>query len=385
MMLKHLSSKPFKRLYCGIGVSASVFMLSACGGSDSSGDTVPAGPIISVSEASVVEGALDSTTPVTFTLTLAEAVDQATSVDYTTQDATATSGEDYTADTGTVNFTAGETSATVTVDVKGDDTFEVDEYFALVLSNAQGLELNESSIGKGIIADDDPADSKGYFFGTATMGITPVSDLIGLAYDNRLMLFSKTGNPNVLYDIKNMDVKGASYTATADVYVDGGITLSGINVSGETTEASVTGTVSELDSIKGSFEVSFIEESNKQVATMARLDIGPPHWNGVGYGLQVDDYKFAADKNKNEGIFIDKNDSNSITCTFDNTVGESISPIYRLNSTIRIADSCNYSDVEYSGFAAAYGELVDDTFVYAFSNGDYSQFGVLEIDKSTEE
>ena len=359
-------------------------MLSACGGSDSSGDTVPAGPIISVSEASVVEGALDSTTPVTFTLTLAEAVDQATSVDYTTQDATATSGEDYTAATGTVNFTAGETSATVTVDVKGDDTFEVDEYFALVLSNAQGLELNETSIGKGTIADDDPADSKGYFFGTATMGITPVSDLIGLAYDNRLMLFSKTGNPNVLYDIKNMDVKGASYTATADIYVEG-VNTASVDVSGETTEASITGTMVGEGFAKGSFEVEFIKESNEREATWARIETmgDSGNWANAahrditsGDGMTFRGYVDETGETYGGDIY----DSNSL-CRFGAALGfRDVSIYYLAHDIDSITDSlpCTKASTGHSGFASVITDKVeDDTLVYAFSNGILSQFVTL--------
>ena len=382
MMLKHLSSKPYKSLCYGIGVSASVFMLSACGGSDSSGGNVPADPIISVSEASVLEGVLDSTTFVTFTLTLTEAADQATSVDYTTQDGTATSGEDYTAIAGTLNFTAGETSATVTVDIVGDDTFEVDEHFSLVLSNAQGLELNESSIGKGTIETDEDADSKGYFFGSGTMGGVKIDDLIGLAYDDRLMLFSKTGQQSVLYDIALGDVTGTTYNeGVAKVYVDGEIAFSGISVKGETTEASITGTIEGTDMANASFNVSFIEESNKRAATMDRL-AGPFNWDGMGYGLQVDDYTFAINEYTGESVFIDRNKSNEITCTFDSilVVPPLATAIYFINSiAIRSDKDCNYSEKEYNGFAAIIDEgSVDDTFVYAFFNGTHSQFGVLE-------
>ena len=384
MMLKYLSSKPYKSLCYGLGVSASVFVLSACGGSSSSGGAVPAGPTISVSEASVVEGVLDSTTSVTFTLTLAEASDQATSVDYTTQDGTATSGEDYIAIASTLNFTAGETSATVTVDIVGDDTFEVDEYFALVLSNAQGLELNESSIGKGTIETDEDADSKGYFFGTATMGSTPVSDLTGLAYDSRLMLFSKTGTPNVLYDIKKMEVDGTTYTATADVYVDG-VKATSVAVNGATTEANITGTMTGLDFANASFEIEFIDASNQRTAAIDRLIISPSSWLGMGYGMQVDETSFAINKDTMQNAFLDQDTFNNIDCDFFNTIEVSESAIYNLISTIEADESCNYSNKEYDGFAAVInGEQEDQIFVHAFSNGEHSQFGVIEKYTPTE-
>ena len=381
MMLKHLSSKPYKSLCYGIGVSASVFMLSACGGSGSSGGNEPAGPIISVSEASVLEGDLNNTTSVTFTLTLAEPADQATSVDYTTQDGTATSGEDYTAITGTLNFTAGETSATLTVDVVGDNTFEVDEYFALILSNAQGLELNESSIGKGTIETDEDADSKGYFFGTATMGNTEVSDLIGLAYDGRLMLFSKTGNPDVLYDITEMAVTGTSYTGKVDVYEDGEIAFSGISVKGETTEASISGTVTQLDSVKGSFEVAFIEEANQGAANWARIETdNSPTWANEAHRdiTSGDGMLFNA---RLYQAYMGRTYDSSEHCASDGTLGFRDVNIYGLAHDVVsnvIPFPCTIASNGHSGFASVItDENEDDTLVYAFSNGTFSQFVTL--------
>ena len=381
MMLKHLSSKPYKSLCYGIGVSASVFMLSACGGSGSSGGNEPAGPIISVSEASVLEGDLNNTTSVTFTLTLAEPADQATSVDYTTQDGTATSGEDYTAITGTLNFTAGETSATLTVDVVGDNTFEVDEYFALILSNAQGLELNESSIGKGTIETDEDADSKGYFFGTATMGNTEVSDLIGLAYDGRLMLFSKTGNPDVLYDITEMAVTGTSYTGKVDVYEDGEIAFSGISVKGETTEASISGTVTQLDSVKGSFEVAFIEEANQGAATWERIKTkSRPNWRGETFGIKFDRAEFASTVEGTQYVGIEEEPS--LGCGFVGEFIYNVENIYFLDHYMiaQTGYACSYISENHTGFASVVKTTdEDDTLVFAYSNGDFAQFSTMMI------
>ncbi|WP_308410753.1 Calx-beta domain-containing protein, partial [Cylindrospermopsis raciborskii] len=52
--------------------------------------------------------------------------------------------------TGTVNFTAGETSKTIIVDVLGDTTFEPDEGFTVTLSNPIGAVLGTSSVGTNI-------------------------------------------------------------------------------------------------------------------------------------------------------------------------------------------------------------------------------------------
>ncbi|PNK04704.1 Calx-beta domain-containing protein, partial [Cylindrospermopsis raciborskii] len=52
--------------------------------------------------------------------------------------------------TGTVNFTAGETSKTIIVDVLGDTTFEPDEGFTVTLFNPIGAVLGTSSVGTNI-------------------------------------------------------------------------------------------------------------------------------------------------------------------------------------------------------------------------------------------
>ena len=62
----------------------------------------------------------------------------AVTVDYTTQNGTATSGSDYTASSGTLNWADGESSKTITVPIIDDTLAESDETFQVVLSNATG-------------------------------------------------------------------------------------------------------------------------------------------------------------------------------------------------------------------------------------------------------
>ncbi|MBL4608616.1 MAG: hypothetical protein JKY01_12420 [Pseudomonadales bacterium] len=321
MMLKPIQNKPLKALRknktlqtfcCYAGLSASVLLLSACGGGSSSSENepertvtpipvAPAGPVVSVGNAQVIEGEAGTTAEMTFTITLAEASDSVTSVNYSTQDGSASSlGEnaDFVEARGIVNFAPGETSVNVSVQVLGDDVFEVNETFTLVLSQAQGLELDESSTATGTIELDEDADSKGYFFGSATTKNADgedvvIDDLIGLAYEERLMLFSKTGTGNVLYDIKNIEVTGAEYSGIAQVYVDG-INLISVAVTGATTEASITGTMAGADFANASFEVNFMDESNKEAGTWERINTvdGNKTWKGDIYGAAPDSGSF---------------------------------------------------------------------------------------------
>ena len=66
----------------------------------------------------------------------------------------ALAGSDYTAGSGTVTFTAGATTATVTVAVSGDRTREPNETFLVNLSNAVNATIADAQ-AIGTIQNDD--------------------------------------------------------------------------------------------------------------------------------------------------------------------------------------------------------------------------------------
>ncbi|MEN9933686.1 MAG: hypothetical protein RLZZ387_265, partial [Chloroflexota bacterium] len=112
-------------------------------------------PAISVNDPSVTEGN-SGTATVTFNLTLSAASGRSISVSAATQDGSATAPADYTAlSATTVTFTAGQTSKTVSVTVKGDTLDEADsDTFDLVLSSASNATIADAT-GVGTITDDD--------------------------------------------------------------------------------------------------------------------------------------------------------------------------------------------------------------------------------------
>jgi len=63
------------------------------------------------------------------------------SVDYATADGTANSRQDYTRALGTIQFAAGQTSASFRVLISEDSRVEGDETFTVLLSNPQGVEV----------------------------------------------------------------------------------------------------------------------------------------------------------------------------------------------------------------------------------------------------
>ena len=77
-------------------------------------------------------------------------------VDYATADDSATTADsDYTASSGTLTFSPGESTKTITVGVNGDTAVEQDETFIVNLSNAVNADIVQNQ-GVATIQNDDP-------------------------------------------------------------------------------------------------------------------------------------------------------------------------------------------------------------------------------------
>jgi hypothetical protein len=112
----------------------------------------PATVALTVTDASVKEGNTGFATG-TFTVRLnAPALDPIT-VQYAAAPGTATSGVDYVAAQGSLVFTRGQISKTVTVNVIGDAAVEGNETFQLIATATGGA----TATGTGTILDDDTA------------------------------------------------------------------------------------------------------------------------------------------------------------------------------------------------------------------------------------
>ena len=110
-------------------------------------------PSLSIGSVSVGEGNSGST-PATFTVVLSTASAHAVTVKYATSGATATSGVDFTAASGTLTFAPGQTSKTITIDVLGDLLDEDDETFKVTLSDPTNATIADAE-ATGTILDDD--------------------------------------------------------------------------------------------------------------------------------------------------------------------------------------------------------------------------------------
>ena len=108
------------------------------------------GPSLSINDRSVDEDAGSATFTVTMSPTSASTV----TVDYATSNVTATAGSDYTSASGTLTFSAGDSSKTISVTVANDSIDEANETASITLSNASGAATSDST-GSLTITDDD--------------------------------------------------------------------------------------------------------------------------------------------------------------------------------------------------------------------------------------
>jgi hypothetical protein len=111
-------------------------------------------PLISIGNVTMAEGKNRATTLFTFTVTLSAAYDQPVTMSYRTVNGSA-NDSDYLAKTGTLTFAPGETTKTITIEVKGDSKKEANEYFYLDLFGNSGNSWFGKSRGTGTILNDD--------------------------------------------------------------------------------------------------------------------------------------------------------------------------------------------------------------------------------------
>ena len=117
-------------------------------------ESPPPLPVLSIGDASVDEGDSGSAT-LDFTVTLNRAATETVTVEWATSDGTATAGTDYTAGNGTLTFSIGDSSKTVSVTVAGDNVDEPNETFTVTLSNPSSSATIGDGTATGTITDDD--------------------------------------------------------------------------------------------------------------------------------------------------------------------------------------------------------------------------------------
>jgi hypothetical protein len=110
-------------------------------------------PTISINDVSLNEGN-SGTTTATFTVSLSNASSQTITVNFQTANGSATAGSDYIATSGTLTFTPGQLTRTISVTVNGDTVVEPNETFNVNLSGATNASITDNQ-GTGTITNDD--------------------------------------------------------------------------------------------------------------------------------------------------------------------------------------------------------------------------------------
>ncbi|MBN3891619.1 MAG: DUF4347 domain-containing protein [Nostoc sp. JL31] len=112
-------------------------------------------PTITISDVSIAEGNIGTTSNANFTISLSNPSYQQVTVNYNTSDGTAQIADsDYNSDSGTIIFAPGETSKVISIGVIGDNQSEANETFSVNLSGATNAAIADS-LGIATIIDDD--------------------------------------------------------------------------------------------------------------------------------------------------------------------------------------------------------------------------------------
>lgn len=111
-------------------------------------------PGVTIANVTLKEGNA-GTTAFSFPVKLSVPSTKTVSVKFASANGTAVAGSDYTATTGTLSFAPGETTKTITVAVMGDQLFEPDETFLVVLSAPVNASIVDGT-AVGSILNDDP-------------------------------------------------------------------------------------------------------------------------------------------------------------------------------------------------------------------------------------
>ncbi|MEL7146841.1 MAG: Calx-beta domain-containing protein, partial [Bacteroidota bacterium] len=167
-----------------------------------------AAPEISIGDVTLSEGDA-GTVSFNFTVSMNRESNNTVTASFITNNGTATAGSDYTANSGTVSFTPGDVSETVTVIVAGDELVENSETFTVTLSSPGNGTIDDGT-GIGTITNDDNAG----FSIVESSGSTDVTEAGGT--DTYTVVLDAEPASNVVISVSSGDT-GEATVSTASL------------------------------------------------------------------------------------------------------------------------------------------------------------------------
>ena len=158
-------------------------------------------PFLGIQNATMIEG--DANSFLSFELRLSTAFSKDVTLNYRTKDGTASAGEDYVRVSGeNLLIPAGDTRATIDIEVLGDEDTERDETLTVIISDVTNAQISNDE-ATGTIRNDDESDGEigdvGYTTPTSYAGYTLVwqEEFNGSAISNDWIFEQGDGCPNL--------------------------------------------------------------------------------------------------------------------------------------------------------------------------------------------
>ena len=292
----------------------------------------------------IADAAANEGDEITFTVTLDPVSSREVTVDWATSVASGDTAvqADFTADSGTLTFAAGDSSKTFTVATAEETASEPDETFTVTLSSASGATLPADATATGTITDDDQA---------------PLSIADASAHEGDSATFTVTLNPAAADEVT---VDYATSVAASDTAAQSDFTAKNGTLTfaaGDTTETFTVATLEDsVDEVDETFTVTL---SNASGATLPA--------DATATGTITDDDQAAlaiADAGADEG------DDITFTVTLD--------PVSSREVTVDWATSVATGDT------AVQADFTADSGTLTFAAGDSSKtFTVATTEETT--
>ncbi|MCV2422134.1 S8 family serine peptidase [Paucibacter sp. DJ2R-2] len=319
-------------------------------------------PTVSVANATVLEGNAGSKDLV-FTLTLSAASNVPVSVVASTSgSATASVGIDYQANSATVSFAPGATTATFTVRVNGDTLFEPSEVLHVLLSSPTGARLGEGNANGYIVDNDSPyelpsdpyAQLQWYLYPTIGVNAFPVwADYTGAGV--RVAVFDQGIDPN--HPDLDDNLLAALGRRASDLKPGGAPVLNGDNHG-----TAVAGTIGAERNGEGTVGVAY---------GASLVSIYTPFGSGMGNSIE-NAYAYAAnfDVINDSWGFAPRSDSDANWAFFDNFGTPAFAAAGKALAQLAATGRNGLGTVVVQSAGNSYS-IGDDTNLHSFQNSQY--------------